>query len=125
VYELDLGAHRAAEPEAHHRAEAEGGAEEVHRSRAAVAAEEGVEAAWSMSVTELTLCVVDDVAVRDGWAGFGGSGGLSAQGWGPQWKKWWRPWSVAINPGLSPEMVGVAVGEGVETEKTVCVVGRC
>lgn len=45
MYELDSGAHRAAGPGAHHRAEAEVEAEEVHRSRAAAAAAEGVEAA--------------------------------------------------------------------------------
>lgn len=44
MYELDSGAQRAAGPGAHHRAEAEVEAEEVHRSRAAAAAE-GVEAA--------------------------------------------------------------------------------
>ena len=55
VYELELGGQRAAEPEAHRRAEAEVEAEEVHRSRAAAAEEEGVEAAWSKCVTKLTL----------------------------------------------------------------------
>ena len=119
MYELDLGAPQGAEPEAHHRAEAEVEAEEVHRSRAAAAGAEGVEAAWSMSVTELTLCVVDGVAVRDGWAGFGGSVGLSAKGWGPRWKKWWRLSSVAINPKLSLDMMKVADGEGVETGQFV------
>lgn len=84
MHELDLGAQRAAGPEAHHRAGGEVEAEEVHRSRAAAAAAEGVEAACSISFTELTLCVVVDGCTRCGWAGFGGSVGLSARG--AQWK---------------------------------------